>query len=63
MGVSLQWLLYGWLVDDFYMKVPNTIGSILSAVQLSLFVIYPSNYKILSVSSSDVPNKGPDSLL
>jgi len=63
MGVSLQWLLYGVLMDDFYMKVPNTIGAILSAVQLSLFIIYPSNYKILSVSSSDVLNKGPDSLL
>ncbi|KAI6177419.1 Sugar transporter SWEET [Aphelenchoides bicaudatus] len=40
-------MLNGWfmdsLTDDFYMKVPNTIAVLISAVQLSLFAIYPSH--------------------
>ncbi|KAI6226491.1 Sugar transporter SWEET [Aphelenchoides fujianensis] len=47
MAVSLQWVLYGILVDDFYMKVPNSIAVLISAVQLSLFVIYPSDHRIV----------------
>ncbi|KAL7069717.1 hypothetical protein ACQ4LE_010766 [Meloidogyne hapla] len=54
MTVCLQWLLYGFLVDDLYMKVPNSIGTIISSVQLSLFVIYPRTYKVLVVSKSNV---------
>ncbi|PIO66917.1 mtN3/saliva family protein, partial [Teladorsagia circumcincta] len=40
-AVSLQWLLYGVLVKDFVIQVPNYIATLLSVVQLSLFVIYP----------------------
>ncbi|VDL73369.1 unnamed protein product [Nippostrongylus brasiliensis] len=40
-AVSLQWLLYGILVNDYVIQVPNYIATILSIVQLSLFVIYP----------------------
>uniref|UniRef100_A0A914NU99 Sugar transporter SWEET1 n=1 Tax=Meloidogyne incognita TaxID=6306 RepID=A0A914NU99_MELIC len=54
MTVCLQWLLYGFLVDDLYMKVPNSIGTIISSVQLSLFVIYPRTYKVLFVRKSNV---------
>jgi len=43
--VAFQWFLYGYLVDDIYMKVPNVIGIILSAIQLSFFVIYPASTK------------------
>ena len=71
MGVSIQWLAYGILADDFYMKaskslrlfyikilfqVPNGVAVIISALQLSLFVIYPKNYSVLN-------NKGPDEIL
>uniref|UniRef100_A0AC34RD75 Sugar transporter SWEET n=1 Tax=Panagrolaimus sp. JU765 TaxID=591449 RepID=A0AC34RD75_9BILA len=47
MGVSVQWLAYGILVDDFYMKVPNAVAVVISALQLSLFVIFPINYTVL----------------
>ncbi|KAI1724820.1 sugar efflux transporter for intercellular exchange domain-containing protein [Ditylenchus destructor] len=57
MAVSIQWLLYGILVDDFYMKVPNSVAVVISIMQLSLFVIYPATYKTLVVS------KDSDSLL
>ncbi|KAE9414529.1 hypothetical protein Angca_010043, partial [Angiostrongylus cantonensis] len=40
-AVSLQWLLYGILVNDFVIQVPNYIATFLSIIQLSLFIIYP----------------------
>lgn len=39
---SVQWLIYGIILKDPYMQIPNILGTILSLFQLSLFVIYPS---------------------
>jgi len=39
--VSAQWFLYGILVSDPYIKMPNSIGIFLSLIQLSLFLVYP----------------------
>nr|CAD7401341.1 unnamed protein product [Timema poppensis] len=41
--VSAQWFLYGFLLDDFFIQVPNALGTALSGFQLSLFVIYRSD--------------------
>ncbi|KAG5670888.1 hypothetical protein PVAND_001120 [Polypedilum vanderplanki] len=40
--VTLQWYVYGWLIDDNFIQIPNFLGCILSSIQLTLFVIYPS---------------------
>ncbi|XP_050304397.1 sugar transporter SWEET1 isoform X2 [Anthonomus grandis grandis] len=40
--VSLQWMIYGILLNDKFIQIPNLLGCILSAIQLSLFLIYPS---------------------
>lgn len=40
--VSLQWMIYGILLDDKFIQVPNFLGCVLSGIQLSLFLIYPS---------------------
>ncbi|XP_055629806.1 sugar transporter SWEET1 [Toxorhynchites rutilus septentrionalis] len=40
--VSLQWFIYGLLIDDKFIQVPNLLGCILSSIQLFLYVIYPS---------------------
>ncbi|KAF7288023.1 sugar transporter SWEET1 [Rhynchophorus ferrugineus] len=40
--VSLQWLVYGILLEDTFIQIPNFIGSLLSLIQLGLFIIYPS---------------------
>lgn len=53
MAVSAQWLLYGILMDDFYMKVPNGIGTLISVLQLSLFIIYPREHNKMMILSSD----------
>lgn len=43
--VSMLWFSVGWLKNDLPTMVPNGIGMALSLIQLSLFVIYPSNSK------------------
>lgn len=45
--VSLQWFLYGMLIEDSFIQVPNLLGCILSSIQLLLYVIYP-NRKLIS---------------
>ncbi|XP_018578432.1 sugar transporter SWEET1 [Anoplophora glabripennis] len=44
--VSLQWVIYGIVLGDKFIQIPNFLGCVLSAFQLSLFIIYPKNSKI-----------------
>ncbi|KAH7725391.1 Protein SWT-1 [Aphelenchoides avenae] len=39
--VSSQWCLYGVLIHDIYIIVPNGVGVMLAIIQLSLFLIFP----------------------
>jgi len=41
--VSTQWFLYGILLHDRFIQVPNLLGCALSAFQLSLFCMYPKS--------------------
>jgi len=50
--VTAQWLLYGILVDDFYITFPNATAVMISGCQLLLFLIYPRRNDHLSVSES-----------
>ncbi|CAG2122282.1 unnamed protein product, partial [Medioppia subpectinata] len=43
--VSLMWLLYGLVINDQFVSVTNGIAVLISTVQLSLFVIYPTKAK------------------
>ncbi|KAJ8913612.1 hypothetical protein NQ315_013434 [Exocentrus adspersus] len=43
--VSLQWVIYGIILKDKFIQIPNFLGCVLSAFQLSLFIIYPKNTK------------------
>lgn len=40
--VSTQWFVYGILLYDKFIQIPNFLGCVLSAFQLSLFCIYPT---------------------
>ncbi|XP_022250086.1 sugar transporter SWEET1-like isoform X1 [Limulus polyphemus] len=40
--VTSLWFIYGFLLNDKYIQVPNFIGCLLALFQLSLFAIYPS---------------------
>ncbi|XP_076234020.1 sugar transporter SWEET1 [Calliopsis andreniformis] len=48
--VSFQWLLYGLIINNAFVIFQNTIGFILSIVQLSLFVIFPSKSRVKTTS-------------
>ncbi|KAK9293942.1 hypothetical protein QLX08_011278 [Tetragonisca angustula] len=43
--VSFLWLLYGLAIDNTFIIFQNVVGFVLSVLQLSLFVIYPSKSK------------------
>ncbi|KAK3907828.1 Sugar transporter SWEET1 [Frankliniella fusca] len=38
---AFMWLLYGIILSDAFIQIQNLVGLLLSAIQLSLFVIYP----------------------
>lgn len=38
--VCCQWFAYGCLLHDLFIQIPNFLGCLLSAFQLSLFLIY-----------------------
>lgn len=44
--VSISWFFYGFVLKDAFIQVPNGIGTMISGVQLSLFVLYPSKTKL-----------------
>ncbi|CAD7013854.1 unnamed protein product [Ceratitis capitata] len=39
--VSVQWVIYGVIISDTFIQIPNFLGCLLSLLQLCLFVIYP----------------------
>jgi len=43
--VMLQWCLYGVLIDDAFVQVPNLVGTFISGFQLLLFLVYPRQRK------------------
>ena len=40
--VAVEWVIYGGLLNDIYIQIPNFLGFCLAIVQLALFCIYPS---------------------
>nr|CAD7592943.1 unnamed protein product [Timema genevievae] len=44
--VTFLWLLYGIIINNSLIQLQNVVGLTLCAIQLSLFVIYPSKPKV-----------------
>lgn len=51
--VSLSWLIFGYLVKDNFLLFSNALTTSISAMQLSLFVIYPSKRPYDKLSPSN----------
>lgn len=49
--VSVQWWLYGIILQDMFVQVTNFLGVTLSGFQLSLFLFYPSTPKTIGYVS------------
>ncbi|CAF1501403.1 unnamed protein product [Adineta steineri] len=45
--VPAEWVLYGILISDKFVQVPNFLGAILGFIQVSLFFKYPRNSGLL----------------
>lgn len=60
--VSLQWWIYGILIDDRFIQIPNLLGCILSSIQLFLYVIYPSRKSYPSGGPSYQPLRTENNL-
>ncbi|XP_078572201.1 sugar transporter SWEET1-like [Branchiostoma floridae x Branchiostoma japonicum] len=43
--VSSEWYIYGRLVNDLFIQVPNLLGALLGLIQLALLVCYPRTPK------------------
>ncbi|MFH4979317.1 hypothetical protein AB6A40_006026 [Gnathostoma spinigerum] len=52
--VSFEWLLYGLLVDDFFIKFPNAVAVLMSVAQLIPFLIFPRKHTPLLPKSDSV---------
>lgn len=39
---SALWLMYGYLLGDQFIQIPNILGCLICGFELSLFLIYPS---------------------
>lgn len=39
----LQWFVYGYILEDPFIQVPNVLGTLISGFELLLFLIYPSS--------------------
>ncbi|KAL4002868.1 Sugar efflux transporter for intercellular exchange family protein [Acanthocheilonema viteae] len=50
--VAAEWLLYGILIDDIYIQVPNAIASVIAVVQLLPFLYFPRNKQIAIITTS-----------
>uniref|UniRef100_A0A1L8DEV2 Sugar transporter SWEET n=1 Tax=Nyssomyia neivai TaxID=330878 RepID=A0A1L8DEV2_9DIPT len=54
--VCLQWFIYGVIIKDSFIQIPNFLGCVLTILQLTLFLIYPvksssgPSYKLLDSS-------------
>ncbi|CAL7935121.1 unnamed protein product [Xylocopa violacea] len=56
MGTIVQflWLLYGFIINDFFIIFQNSVGFVLSLSQMSLFVIFPSKSKGKTISEEKI---------
>ena len=56
---SIIWVFYGIVTNDFYVILPNTMGTLLSLIQVIIYIKYESKYPLLSENDfSGIENNG-----
>lgn len=54
--VSVQWFVFGIIIGDRFLQIPNLLGALLSGTQLLLFLIYPNKQRPqVYTPNGDVP--------
>ena len=57
------WWLYGSMIDDTFVQIPNAMGMILSTVQLLLFCIFPATTDYTSTGARPKERRGSNASL
>ncbi|KAG4076641.1 hypothetical protein HA402_001928 [Bradysia odoriphaga] len=52
--VSLIWFVYGYMIEDTFIQIPNFLGFLLSISQIVLFFIYPNRHEPLLGSTGSI---------
>ena len=47
---SMIWIFYGIVTNDFYVILPNSMGTLLSLIQVIIYIKYESKYPLLAES-------------
>lgn len=47
---SIIWIFYGIVTNDFYVILPNSMGTLLSLIQVIIYIKYESKYPLLAES-------------
>lgn len=55
--VSVQWTLYGYLINDNFIIVTNLLGTILSFIQVGVMFIIPRDSKLVPLISKEKESK------
>ena len=42
-GMTSSWTLYGLIIEDSFVTVPNSLGCLIAIGQLMLFSVYPAS--------------------
>jgi len=59
------WVIYGIIIKDVYLMVPNVIGIVLSIIQICIYIIFKKKYPTFGerekdTSTIDIENTGND---
>jgi len=59
------WVIYGIIIKDVYLMIPNVIGIVLSIIQICIYIIFKKKFptfveKVKDTSTIDIENTGND---
>ena len=59
------WVIYGIVIKDLYLTIPNVIGIVLSVIQICIYIIFKKKYPTFAerekdTSTIDIENTGND---
>ena len=62
--VSSLWALYGYMLWDMFILLPNAIGGLLAVVQVLLILLYPGALPNITVDpASPRERRGPQTVM
>ena len=58
--VSSLWALYGYMLWDMFILLPNSVGAVLAVAQVVLIIVYPGALTNITIEPEQQPERrGP----